>query len=136
LGRLEADLLDLARPVPPLSEIPAVAAEPRAAWWGRVYVLEGSRLGAAVIAKCVQSSLGAHVPCRFLGEPAQPAAHAALLAVLECELDDPHDLRMAALSARAAFSRYRDDLDAFDGMTPAAAMGAGEPSASVIGTVK
>ncbi len=114
LELLEADLFDLGRPIPPILQTPPDSSDERASWWGRVYVLEGSRLGSAVIARCIQSSLGDTVPRRFFGKSAVTADYRGLLAMLERELEDLEALDQAAASARAAFAAYQSDLDAFD----------------------
>lgn len=111
---LEADLFELGWPVHPVSQIMPDPLDGRAAWWGRVYVLEGSRLGRAVIARCIHSSLGDTAPYRFFGEATVPDDHGALLATLERELEDPDDLEQAVASARGAFADYKAELDAFD----------------------
>ncbi|RFF29011.1 MULTISPECIES: biliverdin-producing heme oxygenase [unclassified Wenzhouxiangella] len=111
LERLEADLFELGRPVPPLSQNRLEDSDERAAWWGRVYVLEGSRQGSAVIAKCIHSSLGDTVPCRFFGEATAPHDYAVLLATLEHELEEDEALEQAVASARAAFTAYKAGLD-------------------------
>lgn len=113
LGLLAADLFDLGRPVPPVLQIPPDSSDGRAAWWGRVYVLEGSRQGSAVIAERIDSSLGDSVPCRFFGEAMALHEHGALLATLERELEDQEALEQAVRSARAAFAAYKAELDAF-----------------------
>lgn len=91
---------------------------------GLLYVLEGSRLGARVIARHVRASLGAAAPLRFLAE-ADGAAHwADFRAFAECatpkfELSE-HVLaerqslaftEEAAHGARAAFALFRHSLD-------------------------
>ncbi len=113
LELLEADLFDLGCPVPPASQIPPDPSHERAAWWGRVYVLEGSRQGSKFIARCIESSLGDSVPCRFFGEATALDRHGALLATLEGELEDHEAFEQAVASARAAFAAYQAELDAF-----------------------
>src|SRR5690606_5453823 len=58
LPQLEADLSEMDRPIPPVSQPPRDLPESRAAWWGRVYVLEGARRGGAVIARRIHATLG------------------------------------------------------------------------------
>ncbi|NEZ04139.1 biliverdin-producing heme oxygenase [Wenzhouxiangella sp. XN201] len=111
--RLEADLRELGWSVPPIPQTPPDPSEDRATWWGRVYVLEGSRQGSAVIARCVQSSLCDTVPCRFFGQATISDDHKTLLATLERELESHAALEQAVASARAAFAAYKADLDAF-----------------------
>ncbi|WP_018937826.1 MULTISPECIES: biliverdin-producing heme oxygenase [unclassified Thioalkalivibrio] len=114
LARLEADLVELGQPVPPVSQTPPDLSGGRAAWWGRVYVLEGSRQGSAVIARCIHSSLGDTVPCRFFGETIVPDDFGRLLATLERELEVDDALEQAVAGAREAFADYQAELDAFD----------------------
>lgn len=110
---LEADLSELGWPLPPISPIPD-PQDGLAAWWGRVYVLEGSRQGSAVLIRFIHSSLGVTVPSRFFGGVATVSDHhGGLLATLERELQDPDDLEQAVASARAAFAAYEAELDAF-----------------------
>ncbi len=116
LELLEADLLELGWPVPAVSPTPAEPSDGRASWWGRVYVLEGSRQGSAVIARCIQSSLFDTVPCRFFSEARISGEYDTLLAILEHELEAHEALEQAVASARAAFAAYRAELEAFDSM--------------------
>jgi heme oxygenase (biliverdin-IX-beta and delta-forming) len=76
-------------------------------------VLEGSRQGSAVIARCVQSNLCDTVPCRFFGEATISDDHNTLLTTLERELESHAALEQAVASARATFAAYKADLDAF-----------------------
>lgn len=118
LALLEADLLELGWPVPPVPDVPLDAMGGRAAWLGRVYVLEGSRLGGALIARRLKSSLGSAAPCRFFGATMRPDDRDALLAMLDRELEAHAELERAIAGARAAFATYKDDLDAFDCRQP------------------
>lgn len=103
-----------ASPSPPVSQTPPDLSDGRAAWWGRVYVLEGSRQGSALIARCIHSSLGDTVPCRFFGETIVPDDFGRLLATLERELEVEDALAQAVAGAREAFADYKAELDAFD----------------------
>ena len=111
---LEADLLELGWPVPPMLQMPPDPPDGRAAWWGRVYVLEGSRQGSAVIARCIHASLGGSVPLRFFAVATAPGGHSALLATLTRALEGDDTLEQAVASARATFADYKAGLDAFD----------------------
>lgn len=111
---LKADLAELGWPVPPASQVTPDPADGRAAWWGRVYVLEGSRQGSAVIARCIHASLGGSVPLRFFAVATAPGGHSALLATLTRALEDDDALEQAIAGARAAFADYNAGLDAFD----------------------
>lgn len=113
VAALEADLLELGSPVPVLPHTTQGVGDTRAAWWGRVYVLEGSRLGAEVIARCIRTSLGDAAPCRFFSEATHGGAPNALTEMLERALLGDEDLEQAEASARAAFASYADDLDVF-----------------------
>ncbi len=112
---LEADLLALGWPIPActIAHVPLDPSLGRAAWWGRLYVLEGSRQGGAVIAKCITRSLGNSAPRRFLGEEYPTDKRNALRARLETELEHDADLDQAVASAGAAFADYLIDLEAF-----------------------
>lgn len=111
---LKADLIDLGWPVPAVPPTPPDPLDGRAAWWGRVYVLEGSRQGSVVIARCIRSSLFDTVPCRFFGEVRMSDDYNSLLATLERELGDHEALAQAVASARAAFALYKTGLDALE----------------------
>lgn len=111
---LQADLLELGWTAKRVPHAPPDPLESRAAWWGRVYVLEGSRLGGAFIARRLRSSLGGFAPCRFFGALDEPGLTAALSTLRERELALDEDLEMAIASAQLAFSDYRDGLDGFD----------------------
>ncbi|WP_373066768.1 biliverdin-producing heme oxygenase [Thioalkalivibrio sp.] len=113
-AQLEADLVELGQPIPPASQMRPDLSDGQVAWWGRVYVLEGSRQGSAVIARCVHCSLGDSVPCRFFGGTIVPEDFSRLLATLEHELEDEDAFEQAVAGAREAFADYRAELDAFD----------------------
>jgi heme oxygenase (biliverdin-IX-beta and delta-forming) len=115
LALLAADLVEMGWLVSPVFQTRTAPSDGRAAWWGRVYVLEGSRQGSAAIARCIQSSLCDTVPCRFFGEANILDNFSALLPTLACELEDPESLKQAVASARAEFAAYKSELDAFDG---------------------
>jgi heme oxygenase (biliverdin-IX-beta and delta-forming) len=114
LALLEADLLELGCTIPLISQTSPDLADERASWWGRVYVLEGSRQGSAVIARCIQSSLYDTVPYRFFSGAKLSDDYSNLLAILERELEDHESLQQAVASAQAAFAAYKAGLDAFD----------------------
>jgi len=122
---LEEDLVELGWPVLPDSHIQTDLLEGHASWCGWVYVLEGSRLGSAVIARRIHASLGDTVPCRFLGETVVTRERDALLAMLERELEANDELEQAVSGARAAFADYTAGLEAFDGGSPTSNYGRG-----------
>jgi len=68
---------------------------------GGLYVLEGSRLGGAMLVKQV----GEGLPRRFLGEGSS-AGWRALLAVLEAKLTSPQAIDEAVKGARAVFGCF------------------------------
>lgn len=111
---LEADLVELGWPIPSILKSSPDPPEDRAAWWGRVYVLEGSRQGGAFIARRIQSSLCDRVPCRFFGETRIVPDYSTLLATLERELGEHDALQQAVASAQATFAAYKAELDGFD----------------------
>lgn len=97
---LRADLAELGAPVPPRPAPLRLDGGP--ALLGAVYVLEGSRLGGAVLIR----RLGPGWPARFLTAPAGPGSWPALLATLETGLADPEDLEAAIATARTIFARF------------------------------
>lgn len=109
---LAADMASLGRGTPPLPVRARSPDESEAAWLGQVYVLEGSRLGSAVIARQVRTSLGLQVPLRFFEAGISAAQWQALCALMDQGLPGPQALARAVASARAAFEAYRLGLDA------------------------
>jgi heme oxygenase len=97
---LEADLAELGLEVPdplqppPLPDTPAVL--------GAVYVIEGSRLGGAVLKR----SLPAGAPKRFLAAEQAPGAWRKLLAKLDESLYEPALVEAASQTARLIFRRF------------------------------
>lgn len=115
---LEADLVELGWPVPAMMPKAPQLADGRAAWWGRLYVLEGSRQGGAVIARCIRTSLGDSVPYRFFADAMPADDRSTMMAMLEHALRDDAALQQAVTGARAAFAAYTAALDACDVGTP------------------
>ncbi|MGM0982038.1 MAG: biliverdin-producing heme oxygenase [Pseudomonadota bacterium] len=77
---------------------------------GRLYVLEGSRLGGRVIAERLRRTLGPEVPHAFFSLDMAPGEWLRRLAELEALC--PHDDRDAAeAGAHEAFARFRYHLD-------------------------
>ncbi|MCW8087771.1 biliverdin-producing heme oxygenase [Sabulicella glaciei] len=97
---LEADLAALGEAMPP----PAPLALPpgEAARLGAIYVLEGSRLGGAMLARQVP----AEWPGAFLRTPAPPGLWRAVIALLEAEDAGPAWREAAAAGALAAFAAF------------------------------
>lgn len=69
---------------------------------GAVYVLEGSRLGGAVLS----TRLSDGAPARFLTAPSRAGAWRKLLVLLDRRLDGPPAMQAAAGAARACFRCY------------------------------
>ena len=96
-GALAEDLATLGTALPAPSPIAIPPGE--AARWGALYVLEGSRLGGAVLAKSVPPDL----PSAFLAATHAPGQWRALLARLDA-LDIDRDETLAG--ARATFAAF------------------------------
>ena len=95
---LRADLADLGVRAPsPAAAPPQLRTE--AALLGAIYVLEGSRLGGAVLAPRVKAGL----PVRFLTARPAPGAWRSLLALLDDRLASAATMERAAETARACF---------------------------------
>jgi heme oxygenase (biliverdin-IX-beta and delta-forming) len=96
---LRADLEDLglaivADPLPQLDET--------ASQLGALYVLEGSRLGGAVLKRHVPASS----PCRFLNAVPPKGSWARLLEILEEHLYGTERIGLAVEAAKAVFARF------------------------------
>ena len=97
---LEADLAELGLSVPPPVDSPTLAdAE---AVLGAVYVLEGSRLGGALLKRAIPAG----APSSFLGADQPPGAWRKLLALLDECLYEPRRLQAASRSAKQIFERF------------------------------
>jgi heme oxygenase len=94
---LLADLADLGADARP--PVPAPAFDTAPALLGGLYVLEGSRLGGAVLRR----RLPAAAPARFLAAAAPQGSWGRLLALLETKLHRQADLAEAVAAARAVF---------------------------------
>lgn len=108
---LAQDLADLGRPVPePNRHFSPPRSESE--WLGQAYVLEGSRLGSAVIVKQVRAALGESVPARFLADKQASDAWPRILACIDRQLATPERVQAAVASARSVFLAYQRALDA------------------------
>ena len=99
---LSADLADLrVAPPPPL----AFTVEQGAAAWGALYVIEGSRLGGAMLARQVSAAL----PRRYLDAAFAPGDWRALRQALDGEADRHGSawLETAVSGAEACFALYQ-----------------------------
>lgn len=97
---LAADLTALAAPLP--EAFPAPSMVTPAAQWGAAYVVEGSRLGGAVLARQV----GEGLPKAYLGTPPAPGVWRRFLAAMDAALTTDSDRAEAAAAARATFRLF------------------------------
>jgi heme oxygenase len=97
---LVSDMALLNIPVPTALEAPSFASA--AEVLGGVYVLEGSRLGAALLARSVSPSL----PTSFLARRTTGGAWRRLLRLLDESLTDAEDLRLASAAAQTVFKLF------------------------------
>lgn len=97
---LVADLAELGIAVPAMRAAPAYDSGP--AILGGVYVLEGSRLGGAMLRR----SVGSGFPRRFLDSVHPAGRWRALVAQLDTELSDPLSLKRATDSALGTFAMF------------------------------
>lgn len=118
---LKADILQLGRQVPPASRLPPLATIE--AIVGTLYVLEGSRLGGAMIARHVRHVLGSdvlgnQVPLRFFAAaPLQGQEWAAFWVFAE-NLCPPPSWPAVRASAQQAFAHFILGLEAFVNSNP------------------
>ncbi len=97
---LAADLAALGEPQPPALAAPALGD--RAACWGAAYVLEGSRLGGAMLARMIPPG----APDAYLAGPRPPGAWRAFLTALETALASADALASAVAAANASFALF------------------------------
>lgn len=97
---LASDLAVLGLPMPEV--LPVKLPSGAGARWGALYVIEGSRLGGAVLARTV----GPELPSAYLGATHGPGSWQGFLAALD-KADDGPGWRLDALAgARAMFAAY------------------------------
>ena len=101
---LRADLTALDLPEPAPVAVPGLNSQ--AAILGALYVLEGSRLGGAMLVRQVPDTL----PKTFL-TPGNPGAWRAFVAVLDQRLSSQADLDEAAKAASAVFEAFALSAD-------------------------
>lgn len=105
---LREDLAVLGVQPSPLSEpVFATAAQ----ICGATYVLEGSRMGAAMLVRSVPADL----PTRFLAAPQPPGAWRALLERLDEQLAEPAAYGQALAAAQAVFDLFERAAEATRG---------------------
>lgn len=98
-SRILADLADLGLSIPPALPVPDFASTPEIL--GALYVIEGSRLGGAMLARQVPRDL----PCRFLSDN-DSSRWRSLIALIELELLSPATQAAALSAARATFALF------------------------------
>jgi heme oxygenase len=98
---LQNDLRVLDTPMPP--EQPLDLPDGTGARWGALYVIEGSRLGGAMLAR----SVGEGLPATYLRSTHAPGKWRSFLARMDDALNNPRDLDQAIASAKAVFVAYR-----------------------------
>lgn len=99
-GVLAADLAALGGVMPP--PLPAPDLPSAAARWGAAYVVEGSRLGGAMLARRV----GGDMPRAYLATPLPAGAWRHFLAELDSHLPEADDQADAVAAANAIFAMF------------------------------
>ncbi len=97
---IAADLAALGAPVPAPFDAPPL--DTPAAMWGAAYVVEGSRLGGALLSRDIPDGL----PKSYLGTPQVPGAWRKFLECLDNQIHLPHDVAQATDTARAVFGMF------------------------------
>ena len=106
-AQLRADLAALDVTVPELfPDLPIVSG--KAPMLGAIYVLEGSRLGGALLKQAVPS----HFPRRFLEARQAAGSWRLFLRTLDDFLTRPGDLDAAIQAAKEVFARFEGAADA------------------------
>ena len=108
---LIADLADLGLAVPTAETSPPFSTEPDLL--GGLYVLEGSRLGGAMLARAVAADL----PSRFLA-PGNAGGWRAFTTLMDARLQGSDDLATAARSAISVFDLFERSARSFAGADP------------------
>lgn len=97
---IAADLAALGAAIP--TPLVAPRLDTPAAQWGAAYVVEGSRLGGALLARSVPDGL----PKSYLGTPQAPGAWRKFLESLDKHIGLPQDIAQATDTARAVFGLF------------------------------
>jgi heme oxygenase (biliverdin-IX-beta and delta-forming) len=97
---IAADLIALGAPLP--KPLPAPALDTPAARWGAAYVIEGSRLGGALLSRSIPET----IPQSYLGTPQPPGAWRKFLEMLDKAISLPHEIGAATETARATFALF------------------------------
>lgn len=99
---IAADLAAIGETVPVPLHAPPL--DTPAARWGAAYVIEGSRLGGALLARSVPGNL----PKSYLGSAQPPGSWRKFLEKLDQALPLPRDIALATESARATFGLFEE----------------------------
>jgi heme oxygenase len=97
---LRSDLAEIgaepaaAMPAPNFSGLPALL--------GGLYVIEGSRLGGALLKRGLRPG----TPARFLGTPAEPGSWRQLIATIDASIGAPDEIATAISAAQAVFRLF------------------------------
>lgn len=97
---LRSDLIELGAEIPVGLHAPEFSSVP--ALLGGLYVVEGSRLGGAMLRR----SLPPGSPAHFLGAAAEPGSWRTLLDKIDGSLQAPDDVEIASAAASAVFSVF------------------------------
>ena len=97
---IATDLAAIGEALP--APLPAPSFDAPAAQWGAAYVIEGSRLGGALLARSVPDDL----PKSYLGSAQPPGNWRKFLEKLDKALSHPQDIANATESARATFGLF------------------------------
>ncbi|MFL9840618.1 biliverdin-producing heme oxygenase [Sphingomonas sp. ST-64] len=103
-GLLRADLAELGDPEPDLADM-SISTHERAL--GAIYVLEGSRLGGAMLARSVPEDL----PGRFIRSAPAPKRWRDLVGLLDVYLMTACQREMAVSAAREVFALFADSAE-------------------------
>jgi heme oxygenase len=97
---IAADLTALGIAPPPVASFPPLAGD--AECWGTAYVVEGSRLGGALLARRVAAGL----PRAYLGAAQPKGAWARFVAAMDAALATDDEVARATAAARNTFSLF------------------------------
>jgi heme oxygenase len=97
---LAADLAALGDAMP--APLPVPTLDTSAARWGAAYVIEGSRLGGALLARSVADAL----PHAYLGTPQRPGAWRTFLDQLDASVIGAQEIATATVAARMTFGLF------------------------------
>ncbi|MFZ6763234.1 MULTISPECIES: biliverdin-producing heme oxygenase [Acetobacterales] len=111
---LAGDMAALAEPMPPPLPLPAGALASLPAALGAAYVLEGSRLGNAMLLRGVIRDAAGRVATAYLSHAPAAGGWPAFIAMLEQALPEPDAWPEALAGACAAFNQFLAALQGED----------------------